>query len=60
MRSTAPSQAPAWTPDALAKDWDCHRKTVMALIHRGELPHFKIGPQYRVTDEAKREYESQK
>lgn len=52
------TEAPTWNPDSLAAAWDCHRRTVIKLIREGKLPAFKIGTKYKVTDEAKRAFES--
>lgn len=46
-----------YTVEALAYRWGVHHKTVRAMIERGELRHFKVGRQIRVTEEAVREHE---
>jgi excisionase family DNA binding protein len=32
-----------YDPVTLAKRWDCHKDTVLALIKKGDLPSFRLG-----------------
>lgn len=47
-----------YTPATLAERWGCHRETVCDLLRAGKLRGFKLGKDWRITDEARIEYET--
>jgi excisionase family DNA binding protein len=46
-----------YKPGDLADRWEVSVDTVMDMIHKSKVEHFKVGRQYRVTHEAVIEYE---
>jgi excisionase family DNA binding protein len=42
------------TPEQVADLLGVHHRTVLRMIHRGELAAFKVGQQWRVTSETLR------
>lgn len=47
-----------YTPETLAERWQCSAETVRQLVHRGELPGFRVGRMIRIARAAVEEYES--
>ena len=48
---------PLYTLDEVAKMWRVSYRTVYRYVTHGKLKAFKIGPTYRITESAKREFE---
>jgi excisionase family DNA binding protein len=42
------------SPEQVADLLGVHHRTVLRMIHRGELAAFKVGQQWRITDETLR------
>lgn len=47
-----------YTPRSLANRWGCCIETVYDLLRAGKLRGFKLGKDWRITDEARIEYET--
>lgn len=48
-----------YTPDTLAELWGCSANHVRNLIHRGELPAYRLGERlFRIKAEDVRAYET--
>lgn len=47
-----------YTPERLAERWDCSPAHVRRLCKRGDLPHFRIGKEYRIPLQAIEEIET--
>src|SRR5262245_28995337 len=57
---SGPAERP-YTPETLAKHWDCSARTVRNLISAGELRAFPVGPRLlRIKPEWVRDYECRK
>lgn len=46
-----------YTPQALAEKWGCAKNTVYDLLRTGKLQGFKLGRDWRISDEARLAYE---
>lgn len=46
-----------YTPSELAKLWSCSRDIVYDLLTAGKLKGFKLGNSWRISDEARLDYE---
>lgn len=46
-----------YTPETLAERWQCSRFTVYDLLRKGALRGFKLGRDWRITDDARIAYE---
>lgn len=49
-----------YTPRTLAQTWDCSPDVVYDLLRTGKLKGFRVGRHWRVSDEARLEYEQRK
>lgn len=49
-----------YTPRTLAQTWDCSPDVVYDLLRTGKLKGFRVGRRWRVSDEARLEYEQRK
>lgn len=47
-----------WTVASLAEHWGCSTDMVYSLLNSGKLRGFKLGKDWRITDEARIEYET--
>ena len=47
-----------YTPQQIATQWRVGYPTVLGMIREGKLRAFRAGREWRVTDEALREYET--
>lgn len=47
-----------YTPQALADRWGISKETVYQLLRGGKLKGFKLGRDWRITDEARIAYEN--
>lgn len=47
-----------FTVASLAEHWGCSTETVYSLLKSGKLRGFKLGKDWRITDEARIEYET--
>lgn len=47
-----------YTPRQLADRWLVSYRTILRMIHGGQLPAFRVGTEWRITAEALREHES--
>lgn len=55
--ATPANQQVYYTPQELADLWKCNISTVYDLLRRGKLVGFKLGRDWRITDEAVQTYE---
>lgn len=46
-----------YTPRTLAQAWECSPDVVYDLLRTGKLKGFRVGRHWRVSDEARLEYE---
>ena len=46
-----------YTPQTLAEKWGCSKDLVYDLLRSGKLRGFKLGRDWRISDEARLEYE---
>lgn len=46
-----------YTPQTLAGRWGCSTDIVYDLLRKGKLKGFKLGRDWRITDEARLDYE---
>ncbi len=46
-----------YTPESLATKWGCSKFTVYELLRKGALRGFKLGRDWRITDDARIAYE---
>ncbi|WP_423202433.1 helix-turn-helix domain-containing protein [Intestinimonas timonensis] len=49
-----------YTPRTLSQTWDCSPDVVYDLLRTGKLKGFRVGRHWRVSDEARLEYEQRK
>ena len=47
-----------YTPDTLAARWECSAETIRQMVHRGELPAFRVGRMLRIPASAVEERET--
>ena len=47
-----------WTVASLAEHWGCSTDMVYNLLREGKLRGFKLGKDWRITEEARIEYET--
>ena len=41
-----------FTPDSLAARWQCSAETIRQMVHRGQLPGFRVGRMLRIPAQA--------
>lgn len=49
-----------YTPRTLAQTWECSPDVVYDLLRTGKLKGFRVGRKWRVSDDARLEYEQRK
>ena len=47
-----------YTPKALAERWGCHVCIVYDLLRKGKLKGYKLGKDWRISDEARAAFEA--
>lgn len=47
-----------YTPQSLAAKWGCSKDIVYDLLRTGKLQGFKLGRDWRISDDARRAYET--